>query len=99
MHDPLSLQGPGDRFGYRESVAYAARSRVCACVYALGRLIMGTTGAEREYNAHMEGRKFAISTRARHVSGEPSARLTNSLSFSVSNAFLFPFVAFPNGKF
>lgn len=66
---------------------------VCVCVYFVSS--MGTTGS-REHNATIEGRKFAISTRARHVSSQSPPRLTNLLS--VSNAFLFPSSLFLTGN-
>lgn len=75
------------------ALIYVWSTLVCVCVYFVSS--MGTTGS-REHNATIEGRKFAISTRARHVSSQPPPRLTNLLS--VSNAFLFPSSLFLTGN-
>lgn len=66
----------------------------CTCVRLSHHGNNGGTPRHRAQCA-MEGRKFAISTRARHVSDQPPARLTK---LSISNAFLFPSLIFLAGN-
>lgn len=102
-HFTVDTLGLGRLLLARAILSAGTSRRIWALVYVWGTLVyvyfvssMGTTGS-REHNATIEGRKFAISTRARHVSSQPPPRLTNLLS--VSQRFSFPFVAFPNWKF
>lgn len=101
-HFTVDTLGLGRLLLARAILSAGTSRRIWALVYVWGILVyvyfvssMGTTGS-REHNATIEGRKFAISTRARHVSSQPPPRLTNLLS--VSNAFLFPSSLFLTGN-
>lgn len=102
-HFTVDTLGLGRLLPARAILSAGTSRRIWALVYVWGTLVyvcfvssMGTTGS-REHNATIEGRKFAISTRARHVSSQPPPRLTNLLS--CIQRFSFPFIAFPNWKF